>query len=95
MTASALAFEKSGGTGGVAAPGDKTLDLSAGKKVIESEDSGAVVRIPGLGALGVLPKLDFGLELLYGDDRPELTPREKEDADSDGLSIRGTLKHRF
>lgn len=95
LTASAVAFEKAGSVGGVVAPADKSLDLSSSKKVIEPKDSGSVVRIPGLGALGVLPKLDFGLELLYGDERPELAPREKEDADSDGLSIRGTLKHRF
>lgn len=95
VTVSAAAFEKSGSAGGVPAPAEKSMDLSTSKKAIESEDSGSVVRVPGLGALGVLPKLDFGLELLYGDERPEVVPREKEDTDSDGLSIRGTLKHRF
>ena len=29
-------------------------------------DTGTEIRIPGLGKLGVLPKMDFGLELLYG-----------------------------
>ena len=29
-------------------------------------DSGTEIRIPGLGKLGTLPKMDFGLELLYG-----------------------------
>src|SRR5262245_43745505 len=38
----------------------KTPELSIGK------GSGTEVRIPGIGSVGVLPKLDFGLELLYG-----------------------------
>ena len=29
-------------------------------------ETGTEIRIPGLGKLGVLPKMDFGLELLYG-----------------------------
>lgn len=60
-------------------------------------DSGTEVRIPGLGKLGVLPKMDFGLELLYGAtetkgvEEPQ-TPITNEDGD---LTIRGTVKHRF
>ncbi len=57
---------------------------------------GTEVRIPGLGKLGVLPKMDFGLELLYGaagDSRAqEARPEATED---DDLRIRGTVKHRF
>src|SRR5262245_33886038 len=30
---------------------------------------GTEVRIPGIGKVGVLPKLDFGLELLYGNEQ--------------------------
>ncbi len=63
----------------------------------KGEVKGTEVRIPGLGKLGVLPKMDFGLELLYGaaqepkadSARPDTT-REDED-----LRIRGTVKHRF
>ncbi len=72
------------------------FDTTTGKK---SAETGTEVRIPGLGSLGVLPKMDFGLELLYG---AAATPQDVEpeqdgvsnDEDSD-LRIRGSVKHRF
>jgi hypothetical protein len=55
--------------------------------------SGTEVRIPGLGKVGVLPKLDFGLELLYGaTDQEKGLPEKSEPSD---VQIRGTIKHRF
>jgi hypothetical protein len=62
--------------------------LSLGKS------SGTEVKIPGIGTVGVLPKLDFGLELLYGANGNEakVVPDEKENND---VQIRGTIKHRF
>lgn len=54
---------------------------------------GTEVRIPGLGTVGVLPKLDFGLELLYGANEPRGIPQDKSDPDD--VQIRGTIKHRF
>lgn len=62
-------------------------DLGGGKS------SGTEVRIPGIGSVGVLPKLDFGLELLYGANESQGVPEEKSDPSE--LQIRGTLKHRF
>jgi hypothetical protein len=58
--------------------------------------TGTEVRIPGLGKLGVLPKMDFGLELLYGatEQKPLEEPAEATEQ-SDELMIRGTVKHRF
>lgn len=56
------------------------------------EEEGTSITIPGFGKIGTLPKLDFGLELLYKDDdasRPVDQPEE------DGLSIKGRLKHNF
>ena len=51
------------------------------------------IRVPGLGTIGVLPKLDFGLELLYGaTSQPGAPIDEKQDT---GAQIRGTLKYRF
>ena len=51
------------------------------------------VTIPGLGSIGVLPKLDFGLELLYGANEPtsadDLTPEDSE------VLIQGRVKHKF
>lgn len=75
----------------------KALDLSSGKELPSREDDKSAVRIPGLGSLGVLPKLDFGLELLYGD-KPVAVAEPRDDAiesDPDGLRIKGTFKHRF
>ena len=98
MTVSgAQAFEKTT-SGGDKAVADKEvikpLELTPGG-ALKSGKSGAEVRIPGLGSLGVLPKLDFGLELLYGDGQAQAVTPQEEEADSDGLRIRGTLKHRF
>lgn len=62
-----------------------------------ASDSGAKVFLPGLGTLGVLPKLDFGLELLYGaaetqDQAPQANELIPGDED---LMIKGRVKHRF
>lgn len=59
--------------------------------------SGTEVFIPGLGSLGVLPKMDFGLELLYGaTDNAKTIERDDATAPSeDDIMIRGTVKHRF
>lgn len=56
--------------------------------------AGTEVRIPGLGKLGVLPKMDFGLELLYGASEPKPVQDEREVPDSD-ITIRGSIKHPF
>ncbi|MFN3869208.1 MAG: hypothetical protein ACK4MF_09105 [Hyphomicrobiaceae bacterium] len=77
---------------------------SASKPAIEFSEpavdakaaNGTEVRIPGLGTLGVLPKMDFGLELLYGAAGEVRAPEARPDSADDGdLRIRGTVKHRF
>ncbi len=65
----------------------KTPELSLG------QGSGTEVRIPGIGSVGVLPKLDFGLELLYGATEQRGVPEEKSEPTD--VQIRGTIKHRF
>lgn len=80
---------------GTAKPADKpAVDFST--TGVAKSPAGTEVRIPGLGKLGVLPKMDFGLELLYGaageSRAPEARPETGED---DDLRIRGTVKHRF
>ena len=70
----------------------KSLDLP-GAELSLGRTSGTEVRIPGLGTVGVLPKLDFGLELLYGANEPKGLPQDK--INSDDVQIRGTIKHRF
>lgn len=65
----------------------------------KANTGGTEVRIPGLGKLGTLPKMDFGLELLYGASdgafkaAPDPVP-ENIDPQQD-LTIRGSLKHSF
>ena len=97
-----LAFQEEGGPGkaatvpteapapkGATAPG-KALNL----KVPElSLGQGTEVRVPGLGTVGVLPKLDFGLELLYGATDGRGRPDDKSEPSD--VQIRGTIKHRF
>jgi len=71
----------------------KGLDLKV-PGVGLGQGSGTEVRIPGFGKVGVLPKLDFGLELLYGATEPR-TGRPEEKSDPGDVQIRGTIKHRF
>jgi hypothetical protein len=54
---------------------------------------GTEVRIPGIGTVGVLPKLDFGLELLYGANEQKGPFPDKSTPDD--VQLRGTIKHRF
>ena len=101
LAGTALAFQETG-QGGAKSP-DKPAPAAKTKPLDLSTDSANrgkgdnAVRIPGLGTLGVLPKLDFGLELLYGEGQAQaVKPRDNEPAEnSDGLQIKGTFKHRF
>ncbi len=93
-TAAAAFQEQQGGAApGPAntAPAAKDFQLAPGAA---SAPGGTEVRIPGLGKLGVLPKMDFGLELLYG--AAERKPAVEAPRDpSEDLTIRGSMKHRF
>lgn len=57
-------------------------------------ETGTEIRIPGLGKLGTLPKMDFGLELLYGAADPKAANDAAPD-DNQDLTIRGSVKHKF
>ncbi len=57
---------------------------------------GTTVRIPGLGTLGVIPKMDFGLELLYGAaDSPSKRIESGKSENNDDVMIRGSIKHKW
>jgi hypothetical protein len=58
-------------------------------------DSGTEIRIPGLGKLGTLPKMDFGLELLYGADDAKPAQETQPQEGDQGLMIHGSVKHNF
>jgi hypothetical protein len=77
------------------APQKSDLNLSD-EAIAPGAESGTEIRIPGLGKLGVLPKMDFGLELLYGAAEQKQPEGPVEAAPTpDDLMIRGTMKHRF
>ena len=94
VSQAALAFQEttSGGGQGVT----QGSDLPAAKLGLPTAPRaiGPEIKLPGLGTIGALPKLDFGLELLYGatGDQPAGPREDKSDS---GAQIRGTLKYRF
>ena len=101
-----LAFQEGGGSDKVPAtaapvveapkslpaPGGKGMTLKVPEMSI-GQGTGTEVRIPGFGTVGVLPKLDFGLELLYGATDTRGRPDDKSEPSD--VQIRGTIKHRF
>lgn len=91
ISQAALAFQETqGSAGSTSAP---NAAISSTEPAASSK--GPEIRIPGLGSIGSLPKLDFGLELLYGA-APTAESRSPRDEKSDSdLQIRGTLKYRF
>lgn len=83
----------------VPAPGPETPKAEVQEQSSPKSDEGTEIRIPGLGKLGTLPKMDFGLELLYGaaegdKPAPDSEP-QNNDADRQDLMIHGSVKHRF
>jgi len=73
-------------------PPSKNLNLKMPEMSI-GQGTGTEVKIPGFGTVGVLPKLDFGLELLYGATDARGRPDDKSEPSD--VQIRGTIKHRF
>jgi hypothetical protein len=57
--------------------------------------SGTELTIPGIGSVGSLPKLDFGLELLYGPKSLPDTPQFDQPRTDGDMQIKGTLSHKF
>ena len=61
----------------------------------DAKPNGTELRIPGIGSLGVVPKLDFGLDLLYGAGSDPVQERPQENNESQDVTIKGTIRHRF
>jgi hypothetical protein len=85
-------------------PGKASQQIPNDPLAITGADKGTEVTIPGIGSVGKLPKLDFGLELLYGTkDAPEalqISPegfeqRSDELPGKPDMQIKGTLRHKF
>jgi hypothetical protein len=64
----------------------------------ESVSSGVDIWIPGLGVVGKMPQLNFGLEMLYGhiggEDGAQID-MEKSDSNDPDFTIKGTIKRKF
>lgn len=101
----ALAFQEqkgsaapAAGEAAPAAPAEAAPDAKGalGEEAAAKPEAGTEIRIPGLGKLGVLPKMDFGLELLYGaaENQPAGEPTPAANPEDD-LTVRGSVKHRF
>ncbi len=80
-----------GVSGGNINPDSKVKLDSTGSHQKEN-GGGIVLKIPGIGRLGTLPKLNFGLELLYGVN--EETQQEKKEYD-DGFTVKGSVRKNF
>ncbi len=76
-----------------AAPADTKAGLS--DESAAKPETGTEIRIPGLGKLGVLPKMDFGLELLYGAAESQPAGQPPAAKPEDDMTLRGSIKHRF
>ena len=75
---------------------ERTFDLELTESDVNVASKGKKRRIPGLGSLGVLPKMNFGLELLYSSEAPEdKSVPAAGDTDQDELTILGKVKRRF
>jgi hypothetical protein len=59
-----------------------------------AKSGGTELTIPGVGTIGNLPKLNFGLELLYGGNNGS-SPDNPVTQQNDDVLIKGTIKHRF
>lgn len=55
-----------------------------------SPDTGTKIRIPGLGVVGEIPKIDLGLDLLYGATDPKRSDAERG-ADGNGAMLRARI----
>lgn len=85
----------------MAVPGKVPESTPADALAVTGKENGTEVKIPGIGSVGTLPKLDFGLELLYGSkgsadttaqfdqNNPELRVPQND------MQIKGTLSHKF
>ena len=53
------------------------------------KDTGTKIRVPGLGVIGEIPKMDFGLELLYGASQNKQLEGDRTEAN--GVMLRSKI----
>jgi len=89
LSSASMAFEEqkmrpadpAGTAGASAAPTQPGLSLQDTGVLPPRLDSGTKIRVPGLGVIGEIPRMDFGLELLYGASQPKASDLERNDGD--------------
>jgi hypothetical protein len=62
---------------------------------LNGKTGGTELTIPGIGSVGTLPKLDLGVELLYGSKSVPDTPQLDQPRPDGDMQIKGTLSHKF
>jgi len=67
------------GSGSSGAGVSAGVQLSDPGVVVPRLESGTKIRVPGLGVIGEIPKMDFGLELLYGATQPKASENDRNE----------------
>ena len=62
---------------------------------LNGKTGGTELTIPGIGSVGTLPNLQFGVELLYGSKNVPDTPQLDQPRPDGDMQIKGTLSHKF
>jgi len=62
---------------------------------LNGKTGGTELTIPGIGSVGTLPNLQFGVELLYGSKSVPDTPQLDQPRPDGEMQIKGTLSHKF
>ncbi len=71
------------------------VELTVPSQAGNGTQTGIGLSIPGLGSLGAFPKLDFGLELLYGAPEGKIISETPGELPPDALTLYGTVKKTF
>ncbi len=92
-----VAFEEQKAPAAPAAESPPSAGVSGTQQPVPAtpRSEGTEIRIPGLGKLGTLPKMDFGLELLYGAAETDRPQEPSNIDDPEDLTIKGSIKHNF
>jgi hypothetical protein len=97
LSSASVAFEEqklrpaqpSAATGSGGAGAGVSVQVSDPGVAVPRVDSGTKIRVPGLGVIGEIPKMDFGLELLYGATQPK--PSDTDRNEGNGVMGRVTV----
>lgn len=88
-----FAFEeqKMAPSGGASAPtagaSSGGVSLTDPGVALPRASAGTKIRVPGLGVIGEIPKMDFGLELLYGASQPKASDNDR----NEGTGVMGRV----